>query len=352
MSDHDREPRATTEIPGVDPNALRGWLAGLGIEPAGALTARRVGTGQSNLTYLLADAAGGRWVIRRPPLGDLLASAHDVAREARILTALAGTDVPVPRVWGVCTDPAVSAVPLVVMDYVDAEVLDNLPAAEAMTARAREAVGTSMLDTLADIHGLDLDRIGLADLASHRSYAQRQLRRWSAQWEKSKTREIVALDDLTRRLSADIPEQKEVRLVHGDFHIRNVMADPAAGRVRAVLDWELSTLGDPLADIGSTLAYWPAPGEAPLSAAPVELLEGFPDRDQLAAGYLARTGRDARALRYWHALGLWKIAIIAEGVVRRAKDNPKNRARAGVPTTEVVDALVGKATEVADLAGV
>ncbi|QUD81322.1 phosphotransferase family protein [Gordonia polyisoprenivorans] len=339
------------EIAEVDPVALLGWLRGVGIEWAGTVRCTRVGVGQSNLTYLLTDDAGGRWVLRRPPVGTLLASAHDVEREARILSALAPTDVAVPAVLGVCTDESVSPVPLVVMEFVDGVVLDRLPAAQALSPAIRRAVGESMIDTLARIHDVDIEQVGLADLASHKPYAARQLKRWSAQWEKSKTREIPALDELTRRLSASAPEQRETRLVHGDFHIRNVMIDPDSGTVRAALDWELSTLGDPLADIGSTLAYWPAAGEPPLSAAPVELLEGFPSRDDLAEMYLDRTGRDATALRFWHALGLWKVAIIAEGVLRRARDNPANRAAAGVPTDEVIDDLVARAIAVADAAG-
>lgn len=338
-------------IPEVDAGALREWLGANGLAVDGGIGTTRVGVGQSNLTYLLTDAAGARWVLRRPPVGNLLASAHDVAREARILAALADTDVPVPAVYGVCTDEAVSPVPMVLMEFVDGVVLDNLPTAEAMPVSTRAAVGTSMMETLTHIHAVDIDAVGLSDLASHKPYAQRQLKRWSAQWEKSKTRDIPALDDLTRRLAANIPEQKELRLVHGDFHIRNVMVDGESGAVRAVLDWELSTLGDPLADIGSTLAYWPAAGEAPLSAAPVELLDGFPVREQLAADYIERTGRDPQALRFWHALGLWKVAIIAEGVLRRAQDNPTNRARAGVPTADVIDSLVGKAVDVAAAAG-
>ncbi|MBE7191606.1 MAG: phosphotransferase family protein [Gordonia polyisoprenivorans] len=339
------------EIAEVDPVALLGWLRGAGIEWAGTVRCTRVGFGQSNLTYLLTDDADGRWVLRRPPVGTLLASAHDVAREARILAALAPTDVAVPAVLGVCTDESVSPVPLVVMEFVDGVVLDRLPAAQALSPAIRRAVGESMIDTLARIHDVDIEQAGLADLASHTPYAARQLKRWSAQWVKSKTREIPALDELTRRLTASAPDQQETRLVHGDFHIRNVMIDPDSGTVRAALDWELSTLGDPLADIGSTLAYWPAAGEPPLSAAPVELLEGFPTRDELAEMYLDRTGRDARALQFWHALGLWKVAIIAEGVLRRARDNPANRAAAGVPTDEVIDSLVARAIAVADAAG-
>lgn len=335
----------------VDPDALLGWLDEIGIHPTGTVSAARVGTGQSNLTYLLSDEDGRRWVLRRPPLGHLLASAHDVAREAKILNALADTDVPVPKVYGVCTDENVSPVPLVVMEHVDAVVLDNLPAAEAIDSDTRRHITESMVDTLAKIHAVDIDEVGLSDLASHSPYAQRQLKRWGTQWEKSKTRELPALDALTRRLAASIPEQHETRLVHGDFHIRNVMIDPETGDVRAALDWELATLGDPLADIGSTLAYWPSSDEPARSAAPVELLDGFPSRDEIGAAYIARTGRDPKALEYWHALGLWKVAIICEGVVRRAMDNPSNRAAAGVPTVQMVDMLIEKATEVADRAG-
>lgn len=338
-------------IPDVDAAALGEWLPTNGIATSGALTCTRVGVGQSNLTYLLADAQGGRWVVRRPPVGNLLASAHDVVREARILSALADTDVPVPAILGVCDDASVAPVPLVVMEFVSGVVLDNIETARALSPSTRAAVADSMVATLAQIHAVDLEAVGLADLASHKPYAARQLKRWSAQWEKSKTRELADLDALTRRLSAQIPEQHETRLVHGDFHTRNVMVDPGDGRVCAALDWELSTLGDPLADIGSTLAYWPEPGELPLSAAPVELLDGFPDRDQLAAAYLERTGRDPQALRFWHALGLWKVAIIAEGVMRRAHENPTNRAAAGVPTVAMIDGLVAKAISVADAAG-
>lgn len=338
-------------IPDIDTQRLTMWFAEHDIGLADPVTCVRVGVGQSNLTYLLADEAGRRVVLRRPPVGHLLASAHDVVREARILAALAETAVPVPSILGICTDEAITPVPLVVMEYVDGVVLDALDKATAIDIPTRATIGASMIDTLAHIHDVDLDAVGLADLASHKPYAVRQLKRWSAQWEKSKTREVPDLDALTVRLSANVPAQLETRLVHGDFHIRNVMVDPDTGAVRAALDWELSTLGDPLADIGSTLAYWPAPGEPPLSAAPVELLDGFPSRAALAQAYLERTGRDHAALQFWHALGLWKVAIIAEGVLRRAQDNPSNAAAAGVPTTAVVDSLVAKAVAVADAAG-
>ena len=342
---------AGLSIPEVDPDGLSTWFSANGIELDGDVRTTRIGGGQSNLTYLLSDDSGRRYVLRRPPVGHLLASAHDVAREARILSALAPTDVPVPAVYGVCADEAVAPVPLVIMEFVDGISLEKRESAEKMPMAARRNVGTSMMQTLAHIHAVDLDATGLTDLASHKPYAQRQLKRWTAQWNHSKTRELPALDALTRRLTDNIPEQREMSLVHGDFHIRNVMVDQEAGDVRAALDWELSTLGDPLADIGSTLAYWPEVGEEIPGRFSAETMEGFPTPADVAADYLRITGRDPQALKFWRALGLWKVAIIAEGVVRRVQDDPANRAATGVPTAAVVDRFVDKATAMADEAG-
>ncbi|MFW0793189.1 phosphotransferase family protein [Gordonia sp. CPCC 205515] len=331
--------------------ALVGWLSTVGVHPTGEISCTRVGFGQSNLTYIVTDESGQRWVLRRPPSGHLLASAHDVAREARILSALADTDVPVPTIYGVCTDETISPVPIVAMEHVSGAVMTDPSAAEPLSHEIRHAIGMSMTDTLAHIHAVDLGAVGLDDLASQKPYAPRQLKRWTAQWENSKTRESPELEALTKRLADNIPEQRETTLVHGDFHIRNVMVDPSTGSVIAALDWELSTLGDPLADIGSTLAYWPERTDARLLGDPVEVMDGFPGRSEMAASYLEKTGRDAQALHYWHALGLWKIAIIIEGILRRAKDNPSNRAAHGVPTADYADALIARAIAVADEAG-
>ena len=190
-----------------------------------------------------------------------------------------------------------------------------------------------------------------ADLASHSPYAQRQLKRWAGQWEKSKTRELPELDDLTRRLAAAIPEQREVALVHGDFHLRNLITSEA-GDVIGVLDWELSTLGDPLADMGSLLAYWTEPGEPRWGDFAPSALPGFPSRAEMSELYLAETGRDAAALQFWHVLGLWKLAVIAEGVMRRAQEDPANKAASGTPTVEWIDALVHQARSIAESAGI
>jgi len=333
----------------LDDAAVGRWLDTAGLEHRLPLRAARVGLGQSNLTFEIADADGRRWVLRRPPLGHLLASAHDVAREARILTALVDTEVPVPRVHGVFAD---GDIPVVLMEYVDGLVIDSVHIAESLSPEHRRVIGIALPRTLARIHAVDLGATGLTDLASHKPYAGRQLARWSRQWEQSRTRELPQLDRLTERLRAAIPEQREIALVHGDSHIRNVITDPESGTIDAVLDWELCTLGDPLADIGSLLAYWPEPGESGVGNFAMCTLPGFPSRAEIAAEYLAATGRDAAALGFWHALGLWKVAIIAEGVMRRALDDPRNRAAAGTPTAEQIAAVVDTADRVAAAASI
>ena len=342
---------ANAQPVGINPDEVADWIEQLGIAFTGPLRFERIGLGQSNLTYLVHDAHEPKWVLRRPPLGELLASAHDVAREARILSALEDTPVPTPRVYGLTRDAA--GVPLLLMEFVDGLVVDRMPIAESLTPQRRRQIGISMSTTLAKIHGVDLEKARLDDLASHKPYAQRQLKRWAGQWQQSKTRELPDLDDLTRRLIGAVPQHQELTLVHGDFHLRNVITSHTTGDVIGVLDWELSTLGDPLADMGSLLAYWPAPGEEDIAGGfAATALEGFPDRAEMARVYLAETGRDAATLKYWHALGLWKVAIIAEGVMRRAMDEPQNKAAAGTPTTRWIDALVRKAREVAEDAGI
>lgn len=337
---------------GLEPDAVARWLTELGVEFESPLQFQRIGLGQSNLTYRVSDAAGRAWVLRRPPMGHLLASAHDVLREARIIAALADTPVPVPQIISTTTDSEFCEVPLVLMEFVDGLVVDTMGVAEALTPRQRHQIAVDLPRTLAKIHAVDLDEVGLADLASHKPYAHRQLKRWAGQWELSKTRESPELDDLTRRLAAAAPEQREVSLVHGDFHLRNLITSPETGEIVATLDWELSTLGDPLADMGSLLTYWAEPGEALSGDYAPSTLEGFPDRAEMTRLYLDETGRDAAALQYWHALGLWKLAIIAEGVMRRAMDEPQNKASAGTPVVAWIDARVQKAREIADAAGI
>jgi aminoglycoside phosphotransferase (APT) family kinase protein len=340
-----------SNIVGLDQEAVTGWFDELAIAFTGPLLFERTGLGQSNLTYLVQDAEDRRWVLRRPPLGHLLPSAHDVVREARIMGALEPTNVPVPRILGVAQNPGIADAPLVLMEFIDGQVVDTMEIAESLAPQRRRQIGVSLPTTLAKIHAVDIGAVGLSDLASHKPYAHRQLKRWSGQWEQSKTRELPELDDLTRRLAAAAPEQRELSLVHGDFHLRNAIVSLGTGAVIGALDWELSTLGDPLADMGTMLAYWPEPGED-MGDFAASTLDGFPDRAELSRIYLEQTGRDPHALKYWHALGLWKIAIIAEGVMRRAMDTRQNKAASGTPTVKWIDALVDAAREVADAEGI
>lgn len=337
--------------PAFDPDALATVLRSRGVPVRGVLSVSRVGHGQSNLTYLATDEAGLSLIVRRPPRGVLLASAHDVHREARILSALDGTPVPAPRVMLSTADPAVSDAPVVVMEHVAGVVIDTTHLAQSLTAGVRTAVGHEMAQTLSAIHDVDLTAVGLEGFASHSPYAQRQLRRWSSQWELAKTRELPALDAMTAMLTRRVPSSHTTSLVHGDFHVRNLIIDGTSGRIRAVLDWELATLGEPLADLGTMLAYW-GEGLDPLTGSfDGTRLHGFATTDDVKATYLEASDRPDQDIDYWHALALWKIAIIAEGVVRRARDEPSNAAQGGAPEPSMVDRLIDRAWEVAHRSG-
>jgi aminoglycoside phosphotransferase (APT) family kinase protein len=341
-------------VRGVDYRELTAWLGTLVSDFAPPVTARRLGVGQSNLTYILSDAAGHRWVLRRPPLGHLLNSAHDVLREARILSALASTSVPVPRIYAVAQATEVGDAPLVLMEFVDGVVISDVSASRSLPARARHSAGIALAETLGRIHAVDLGTVNLADLASHSPYAQRQLKRWSSQWERSKTRELAELDSLTDRLRAAVPPPRELTLVHGDLHLRNIVVSDFDGEILAALDWELATLGDPIADLGTTLAYWPENDEKVLPEFRALLLPGYPRRADLIERYCLITGRDVAddELAFWHALALWKVAIIAEGILRRAQEDPRNRAESGVPVHQTVNDLVALAHDIAARAGI
>jgi aminoglycoside phosphotransferase (APT) family kinase protein len=333
----------------LDLPSLARWIRDAGEPVTGSLRGTRVGQGQSNLTYRIDDEAGRTWIARRPPLGHLLASAHDVAREHRIIAALQSTGVPVPATIGVCEDPEVADVPVVIMEHVEGTVIDDEEAARKLGPEARRRLGLELARILAKIHAVDIDAVGLGDLASRKPYAPRQLKRWSRQLEESRTQDRPDLDALTTVLTEHLPEPDEITLVHGDFHIRNVIIDSATGDIRAVLDWELATLGDPLADVGSSLAYWTQAGEVPVGAPTA--VDGYPTRAEIAAEYLAVSGRSRRTLGFWHTLGLWKIAIIAEGVRRRVADNPANAAAHGVPTARDVQAIIDQGWAVARESG-
>jgi aminoglycoside phosphotransferase (APT) family kinase protein len=342
---------AATPVVGIDPATVEPWILGLGAGAQPPLRFTAAGNGKSNVTCLVEDAAGRRWILRRPPVGPLLATAHDVAREHRILRALEPTAVAAPAVLGFTDDPAVTDAPLLLMAFVDGIVLADADVARRLEPDVRARLSESLVRTLARVHEVDLRATGLDDLASHRPYAARQIRRWRRQWQASRIRELPAVERLAGHLEAAMPEQRELTLVHGDFHLLNVVAAPGGEAIRAILDWELCTLGDPLADLGGLLAYWPQVGDAADWEFPAGRLPGFPSHRALAERYAAETGRDLGALPFWHALGLWKVAIISEGVRRRALDDERNAARTGVPTERAVADLVDEAHAVLFEAG-
>lgn len=303
--------------PGIDARGVTRWFEAHvpGVTPPLAFEA--IAGGRSNLTYKVTDSAGGAWVLRRPPLRGVLPSAHDMAREHRIIAALGPTPVPVPPAVGYCGDPAVTGAPFYVMGFVDGAVPRDESVTGALGERERAAASQALVDVLAELHALEPAAVGLGGLGRPSGYVERQLRRWRGQWEQSRTRELPLMDEVHARLAARVPPQGRAAIVHGDYRLDNTILGPD-GRIRAVLDWELSTQGDPLADVGLLLVYWSEPGDEllPLAGRPTAL-PGFYTRRQLAEAYARASGQDLSGLDYYVAFGYWKLAVILEGVYAR-----------------------------------
>jgi aminoglycoside phosphotransferase (APT) family kinase protein len=277
----------------------------------------RVAGGHSCLTYVVADLAGQRYVLRRPPLGHTLATAHDVAREHKIISALAPTPVPVAPALGLCTDPSVNDAPFYIMGYVDGVVLHDATAARTLTLAARRRAAEHLVEILVALHEVDVDRVGLGDLSKRTDYLGRQLRRWSAQWENSKTRELPGMERLQAWLVDHQPPDPEARIVHGDFRLGNCIHSPD-GSILAMLDWELCTLGDPMADVSYLLRSWASPDEPPRAGTdPASRANGFPSREEMAARYSELSGTSLDDLAYWMAFNAWRSACIVQGVYAR-----------------------------------
>jgi aminoglycoside phosphotransferase (APT) family kinase protein len=311
--------RGTEEAPaGIDRAGVEAWFAEHVPAARAPLSFERISGGHSNLTYRVEDARGARWALRRPPLGKRLGSAHDMAREHKVVSALGPTDVPVAPVVGLCEDESVNEAPFYVMEFVEGPILRGLAEAEIFPEPAtRRAIGERVVDTLVAIHAVDPDAVGLGDLGRKEDYVARQLHRWHGQWEKSKTRELPAIDAVHERLTARIPEQGPATIVHGDYRLDNMILSPE-GEVAAVVDWELCTLGDPLADVGLLMVYWPEAGEEDVSLGqPATMAPGFPSREEVRGRYAELSGRDLSQLDFYVALGYWKLAIILEGVYAR-----------------------------------
>jgi aminoglycoside phosphotransferase (APT) family kinase protein len=284
-----------------------------------SLDAALIAGGKSNLTFELTSAAGAL-ILRRPPSGELLPSAHDMGREARIQRALEATSVPVPKIVLTEPDADLLGVPFYVMEKVPGHIIrDELPDGYAQTPAEKLALTDALVDVLADLHAVDPEAIGLGDYGRPHGYLERQLRRWNGQWEKSKTHEVAAVDELGAQLAKLQPESQRASIVHGDYRLDNclmALADPA--RVAAVLDWELSTLGDPLTDLGLLLFYWREPGEDKPALTPaVTRNPGFPGRGHLVERYARRTGAQLDDMAFYEAFAYFKFAVIAQGIAAR-----------------------------------
>ncbi|WP_446219256.1 phosphotransferase family protein [Micromonospora sp. IBHARD004] len=310
----DRSPK------GLDLDRLAGYLAERRPElAAGPLSARLIAGGKSNLTYLVR--AGGReMVLRRPPLGHVLATAHDMAREHRVISALAPTDVPVPEALLLCADDAVIGAPFYLMEKVDGEVYRTRAQTDPLTAGQRRDLAMAMMDTLAALHMVEPAAVGLADFGRPEGYLGRQVRRWAGQLDRSRSRELPGIDELRDALADTVPEGANAgRIVHGDYRLDNLLAAVDPVTVRAVLDWEMATLGDPLADLGLLLTYWSVLGDSELAegnpvADGIGPRAGFPTGDELIDRYAGRSDVDVGPL-HWHvALGCFKLAVICEGI--------------------------------------
>jgi aminoglycoside phosphotransferase (APT) family kinase protein len=285
------------------------------------LSFRLIAGGRSNLTFEVLDAAGGRFVLRRPPTGHLLPTAHDMGREFRIISALRPAGIPVAPALGLCLDEEVNGAPFYVMAFVEGNIFrDEVQAEPASTLESRRRAGESLVDTLVQIHRIDPDDVGLGDLGRKEAYIARQLKRWYGQFQAARDEQggpaVPDVDDVHDALVELIPEQGPAGVVHGDYRIDNCVLDDG-GQVVAVLDWELCTLGDPLADVGQLLMYWTEPGEpSPLGNA-TTALPGFPTRAEVASRYAEASGRDVAELNFYVAFGYWKLACILEGVYTR-----------------------------------
>ncbi len=305
--------------PGVDLERLRPWFAAHVDGATGAaLHASVVAGGRSNLTYFVGDDQN-EWVLRRPPLGHVLPTAHDMAREYKVLAALEPTDVPVPRPLAFCDDTSVNDAPFYVMEKVDGDILRTPAQIASLQFDDARRCSEELIDVLVAIHAVDYHAVGLDDFGRPDGYVERQVRRWSEQWERSKTRELPPIDELARRLRNAIPVSPPPTIVHGDYRLDNTMLAPDdPGRIVAVLDWEMATLGDPLADLGLFLVYW-ARDEAQTGnvGATLSPSSGFLSRDEVVERYGKQSGRDVSQLDFYEALASYKLAIILEGIHAR-----------------------------------
>lgn len=338
-------------VPGLDLPALGTWLRTHvdGVAP-GPLSARLIAGGRSNLTYLVTDGAR-EWVVRRPPLGHVVETAHDMAREFRVLSALQGSAVPVPVTRAFCSDPDVIGAPFYVMDKVEGRVLRSTTELATFGPDDARRISHELVDVLACLHGIDPRDVGLGDFGRPDGFLARNVARWGKQWQANKTRDLPEIDELARRVRAALPESGPPAIVHGDYRLENTMLALDEPRIVAVLDWEMSTLGDPLTDLGLFLVYWvhwESDGARPtLASGGASGLPGFIELDEVADRYARATGRDLSNLDFYIVFAFYKLAVILEGINARYLMG-KTVGEGFDQMGDLVTALVDTALQVAD----
>jgi aminoglycoside phosphotransferase (APT) family kinase protein len=330
MSEFPANTRPVAPQHAIDVPRLADWLAATVGRLGGPLELAQFKGGQSNPTYLLS-AGNQRFVLRRKPPGNLLPSAHAVDREYRVIKALAATDVPVARAYALCEDASVIGTAFYIMEYVAGRVFWD-PQLPELAAVERARVHDEISRVIAALHSLDPAALGLGDFGKSGEYIARQVARWSKQYQASETAKIEAMDNLIAWLPANIPPGEETRVVHGDYRIDNVIFDPVEPRIRAVIDWELSTLGHPLADFGYHCMVWRIPPGVFRGLAGLDLAAlGIPTEQEYVAAYCRRTGRTGIATREWEyymAYNMFRIAAIVQGVMARALQGNASSAEA------------------------
>ncbi len=305
------------EVKGVEREPVSAWLAEHVPDANPPFDFALITGGHSNLTYCVTGRDGQRFVLRRPPLGAVLATAHDMAREHKIISGARRIPIPVPRALALCEDPDVNGAPFYVMNFVEGHVLESVEQVQELfpDPEHRDRLAEAALDALVALHTVDPEAIGLGDLGRKEAYLDRQLKRWRTQWEKSKTRELPEMEQAYELLLAAKPAQLYTGIVHGDFRLGNMLSRDD-GTVAAVLDWELCTLGDTLADLGYLLNHWSQPDDTEGILGPTGA-GGFPSRAELMSRYAERTGHEVDQVDYYRSFQIWRLAAIVEGVASR-----------------------------------
>jgi aminoglycoside phosphotransferase (APT) family kinase protein len=298
---------------------LADFLSDNGLEASAELSAEPIGEGHSNVTFILSTGV----VVRRPPRGPLPPSAHDVLREARLLRALEGTPVRAPKVLAVCDGDEVIGSPFYVMEQVHGDVITDTMPAPLDNPEQRARIADQLIEALVEVHAVDWELVGLEGFGKPTGYLERQLRRFTGLWEHNRTREIAEVEQVGAWLQQNMPQSPQATIVHGDYRLGNTMfASGAPARLIAIFDWEMATIGDPLADLGYMVMHWTQPDDpsSKFNLHTVTRLDGFPTREQLIATYEQRSGRSMSALNWYVTLALWKAIVFMEGNYKRALD--------------------------------